>query len=104
MRERANCLGPPLVDLERDEPARLEQRCRACQQGTRGVQPVGAADQGLAWLELAYRRRTLVATAIGATVLGLAISGMHYTAMLFTTFTAPSEVAFIAMPALSTSV
>jgi NO-binding membrane sensor protein with MHYT domain len=55
-------------------------------------------------LELAYRRRTLVATAIGATVLGLAISGMHYTAMLFTTFTTPGEVAFIAMPALSTSV
>jgi NO-binding membrane sensor protein with MHYT domain len=55
-------------------------------------------------LELAYRRRTLVATAIGAVMLGLAISGMHYTAMVFTTFTGTGDVAFVATPALSPSV
>lgn len=55
-------------------------------------------------LELAYRRRTLVATTVGAVVLGLAISGMHYTAMLFTTFTTASTVTLVAMPALSPNV
>ena len=54
-------------------------------------------------LELAYRRRTLLATAIGAVVLGLAISGMHYTAMVFTSFAASPDTTFIATPLLSSS-
>jgi len=54
-------------------------------------------------LELAYRRRTLLATAIGAVVLGLAISGMHYTAMAFTSFAASPDITFIATPLLSSS-
>ncbi|MGH7185838.1 MAG: LytTR family transcriptional regulator DNA-binding domain-containing protein, partial [Pseudomonadota bacterium] len=64
---------------------------------------IGIASSMLA-LELAYRRRTLIATAIGAVMLGLAISGMHYTAMAFTVFTAATEVAIIATPALSSGI
>lgn len=64
---------------------------------------IGIASSILA-LELAYRRRTLIATAIGAVMLGLAISGMHYTAMAFTVFTAATEVAIIAAPALSSGI
>lgn len=64
---------------------------------------IGIASSILA-LELAYRRRTLLATAGGAVVLGLAISAMHYTAMLFTGFQRASDVSFIAAPVLSSGV
>lgn len=52
-------------------------------------------------LELAYRRRTLAATLIGAAVLGLAISAMHYSAMLFTSFSAIDGTALVAAPNLT---
>jgi NO-binding membrane sensor protein with MHYT domain len=52
-------------------------------------------------LELAYRKRTLAMTALGAVALGLAISAMHYVAMIFTTFQAAQDVAFVAAPNLS---
>ncbi len=52
-------------------------------------------------LELAYRKRTLAMTALGAVALGLAISAMHYVAMIFTTFQAARDVAFVAAPNLS---
>ena len=52
-------------------------------------------------LELAYRRRSLLMTAVGAIALGLAISAMHYVAMLFTTFELADTVEFVAAPDLS---
>ena len=52
-------------------------------------------------LDLAYRRRTLMTTLIGAVVLGLAISAMHYSAMLFTRFGVIDGGALIAAPNLS---
>lgn len=52
-------------------------------------------------LELAYRKRTLAMTALGAVALGLAISAMHYVAMLFTVFEASETVTFVAAPSLS---
>jgi len=52
-------------------------------------------------LELAYRRRTLLMTAVGAIALGLAISAMHYVAMIYTTFQSVDSVAFVAAPNIS---
>jgi NO-binding membrane sensor protein with MHYT domain len=52
-------------------------------------------------LDLAYRRRTLGMTALGALALGLAISAMHYSAMIFTTFQAIDQITFVAQPNLS---
>lgn len=52
-------------------------------------------------LELAYRRRGLAATLIGAVLLALAISAMHYSAMLFTSFGAIEGAALVAVPNLS---
>ncbi len=52
-------------------------------------------------LALAYRKRALAATVIGAVVLGLAISAMHYSAMLFTSFAAAAETIYVAAPNLS---
>ncbi len=52
-------------------------------------------------LELAYRRRTLVMTALGAVALGIAISAMHYVAMMFTRFHRVDNVEVMAQPVLS---
>ncbi len=52
-------------------------------------------------LELAYRRRSLRATILGAIVLGLAISAMHYSAMLFTTFSLAEEIVPVSAPNIS---
>lgn len=52
-------------------------------------------------LELAYRRRTLLMTALGAVALGLAISAMHYVAMIYTTFQSVENVTFVAAPNIS---
>ena len=51
-------------------------------------------------MELAYRKRSLVATICGAVVLGLSISAMHYSAMLFTTFSLASDVSMTATQAI----
>jgi NO-binding membrane sensor protein with MHYT domain len=53
-------------------------------------------------LWLAYRRRTLRTSAIGAIALGLAISAMHYSAMLFTTFVPVGSTELVPESALST--
>jgi len=73
-----------------------------------GYRPVGpvlstaiAIGSSILALELAYRKRTLAMTALGAVALGLAISAMHYVAMLFTVFEASETVTFIAAPSLS---
>ena len=52
-------------------------------------------------LELAYRRRALAMTALGAVVLGMAISSMHYVAMMFTRFHRMDSVEAMAQPVLS---
>lgn len=52
-------------------------------------------------LELAYRRRTLLMTALGAVALGLAISAMHYVAMLYTGFQAVADPQPAPTPSLS---
>ena len=52
-------------------------------------------------LVLAYRKRALAATIVGAVVLGLAISAMHYSAMLFTSFAAAADAIYVAEPNLS---
>ncbi len=73
-----------------------------------GYRPIGpvlstaiAIGSSILALELAYRKRTLAMTALGAVALGLAISAMHYVAMLFTVFEASETVTFIAAPSLS---
>ncbi|MGI9485648.1 MAG: MHYT domain-containing protein [Geminicoccaceae bacterium] len=53
-------------------------------------------------LELAYHRRTLGLTLIGAVILGLTITAMHYTAMLWTTFLPGDGIEIIPEPSLST--
>ena len=55
-------------------------------------------------LELAYRRRTLLTTAIGAVVLGLAISSMHYSAMIYTSFYPSNIAGLVREPTLSSGV
>ena len=52
-------------------------------------------------LELAYRRRTLAMTALGAIALGIAISAMHYVAMAFTRFHRVDSLEAVAQPVLS---
>ncbi|HSG93995.1 MAG TPA: MHYT domain-containing protein [Afifellaceae bacterium] len=52
-------------------------------------------------LELAYRRRMLAMTALGAVALGMAISAMHYVAMIFTRFHRVDSIEAVAQPALS---
>ncbi|MEZ5934107.1 MAG: MHYT domain-containing protein [Alphaproteobacteria bacterium] len=52
-------------------------------------------------LELAYHRRTLGLTLIGAVVLGLTITAMHYTAMLWTTFLPGGGIEVVPEPSLS---
>jgi len=52
-------------------------------------------------LELAYRRRSLAMTALGAVALGLAIASMHYVAMIFTRFHRVDNVEAMAQPVLS---
>jgi NO-binding membrane sensor protein with MHYT domain len=53
-------------------------------------------------LELAYHRRTIGLTLVGAVILGLTITAMHYTAMLWTAFLPGEGVDFIPEPSLST--
>jgi NO-binding membrane sensor protein with MHYT domain len=43
-------------------------------------------------MELAYRKRSLLATIGGSIVLGLSISAMHYSAMMFTVFSVSDSV------------
>ncbi len=52
-------------------------------------------------LELAYHRRTLGVTLIGAIMLGLTITAMHYTAMMWTTFLPGGGIEVIPEPSLS---
>ncbi|MEP3275971.1 MAG: MHYT domain-containing protein [Stappiaceae bacterium] len=52
-------------------------------------------------LELAYRRRSMGTTILGAVVLGLAISAMHYSAMLFTTFSLADTIVPVSAPNIS---
>ena len=61
---------------------------------------IGIAASALA-LWLAFRRRTLSQTLLGATVLGLAIAGMHYTAMAAATLLPAEALVTYAAPALS---
>ena len=55
-------------------------------------------------LELAYRRRTLAMTALGAVALGIAISSMHYVAMIFTRFHRMDNVEAMAQPVMSSGI
>src|SRR2546430_4609404 len=50
-RERLHRIGAPLINLERQQPARLEHPLRTREQGARRVESVGPAHQGLARLE-----------------------------------------------------
>ncbi len=54
-------------------------------------------------MELAYRKRSFSATVCGSIVLGLAISAIHYSAMLFTTFSAASSLFVVSNPAISSA-
>lgn len=54
-------------------------------------------------MELAYRKRSLLATICGSVVLGLSISAMHYSAMVFTTFSLAGEVSIVATQAMSSA-
>lgn len=54
-------------------------------------------------MELAYRKRSLVATVCGAVVLGLSISVMHYSAMMFTTLSVVDGIDMTATPVMSSN-
>ncbi len=54
-------------------------------------------------MELAYRKRSLLATIGGSIVLGLSISAMHYSAMMYTTFSLAGEVSIEATQAISSN-
>jgi len=54
-------------------------------------------------MELAYQKRSLLATICGSTVLGLSISAIHYSAMLFTTFSVTKSADITASPVISSN-
>ena len=54
-------------------------------------------------MELAYRKRSLVATVGGSVALGLSISAMHYSAMMFTAFSVAPATAVSSNQAVSSN-
>ena len=54
-------------------------------------------------MELAYRKRSLVATVGGSMALGLSISAMHYSAMMFTAFSVAPATAVSSNQAVSSN-
>src|SRR4029077_17345240 len=56
LRERAHGIRATLVDLERQEPARLEEHPRAREQRARRVESIWAARQGVLRRPGTYRR------------------------------------------------